>query len=134
VGRPEVIVLDTHVLIWFLIADSRLDVGLRVQMESQPEAVLVPSVCIWEATLLVEKGRLGSKRANTGKQLRQDIQSCRFSEVPLTGEIAVLSRTLQFDHEDPADRFIAATAYALDARLATSDFQLRRLKWVNLAY
>jgi PIN domain nuclease of toxin-antitoxin system len=49
------------------------------------------------------------------------------TELPLTGEIAILAGELEGLHADPADRFIAATAIAHDAMLVTADDRL--LKW-----
>ena len=51
--------------------------------------------------------------------------------IPLDTEIALLSRTLAFTHEDPADRFIAATACRLRIPLATSDARLIDLPWLK---
>jgi len=127
------IVLDTHVFLWFILSDPRLDSSMRVQLEADPGAVFVPSVCLWESMLLVERGRLGVEVRDAGVRFMRQIADCGFVEAPLTAEIAVLSRTLEFQHEDPADRFIAATAYALGAKLATSDTRLRKLPWIELA-
>jgi PIN domain nuclease of toxin-antitoxin system len=49
------------------------------------------------------------------------------TELPLTGEIAILAGELEGLHADPADRFIAATAIAHDATLMTADNRL--LQW-----
>ena len=83
--------------------------------------------------MLVQKGRLQIEGANPGDTFREYIRVSGFREAPLTTEIAVLSRTLKFEHDDPADRFIAATAHALGARLATYDSRLRKLSWLQLA-
>jgi PIN domain nuclease of toxin-antitoxin system len=48
-------------------------------------------------------------------------------EIPLTGEIAIIAVGLEALHNDPADRFIAATAIAYDASLMTADERL--LTW-----
>jgi len=47
-----------------------------------------------------------------------------FREAPLTQDIALATRQLQFTHQDPADRFLAATAKVLDLTLVTADPQL----------
>ncbi|MDQ2986113.1 MAG: type II toxin-antitoxin system VapC family toxin [Armatimonadota bacterium] len=127
-------VLDTHVLIWHLLDDSKLDSSLRKTIVHEPETILVPTIAIWETLLLAQKGRIEIVAENPGAAIRIWVRASRFQEVPLTGEIALLSRTLQFDHDDPADRFIAATAHSLGAKLATSDERLRGLNWVDLAY
>lgn len=128
------IVLDTHVLIWHLLDDPSLDPSLRAVIVSEPSSIRVPTICIWEALLLAKRGRIDFAASDPGTALRKWIRLSGFREAALTGEIAVLSQTLEFAHADPADRFIAATAYALGARLATSDERLRALPWVDLAY
>jgi PIN domain nuclease of toxin-antitoxin system len=45
-------------------------------------------------------------------------------EVPLTGDIAIEAVQLNALHNDPADRFIAATAIVHDATLITADERL----------
>jgi PIN domain nuclease of toxin-antitoxin system len=45
-------------------------------------------------------------------------------EAPLTHEIAVAARRLSWSHEDPADRFLAATAPLLRLTLVTADVAL----------
>ena len=51
-------------------------------------------------------------------------------EAPLTREVASASRSLDLPHEDPADRFIAATAMVYDLTLVTADERL----WASKRY
>jgi len=44
-----------------------------------------------------------------------------FREAPLTHEIALAALKLPLPHQDPADRFLAATAQVLDLMLVTAD-------------
>jgi PIN domain nuclease of toxin-antitoxin system len=45
-------------------------------------------------------------------------------EAALTHDIAVASRRLTLSHDDPADRFLAATAQVLGLTLVTADARL----------
>jgi len=45
-------------------------------------------------------------------------------EAPLTWEIAFLAPQLTLQHQDPADRFLAATAKVFDLVLVTADARL----------
>ncbi len=126
------IVLDTHMFLWYVAGDERLTATVKKALEDNPGEVWVPTICLWEALILAERGRIEIKDENPGAALRRWIQQAGFQEAPLTGEIALLSRTLAFEHSDPADRFIAATAHALGARLATADDRLRKLDWIAL--
>lgn len=131
-GSVKVIVVDTHVFLWYVQDDPRLMPDIKDQLELDPSKVFVPSICIWEALLLAERGRIGNGLMEFSVALRKALQVSGFSEAPLTAEIAEQSRLLTFAHSDPADRFIAATAHVLKAQLATQDNLLRRLPWVNL--
>jgi len=128
------IILDTHVFLWYVLDDPQLPKPIRDRLKRKPEDAFVPSVCIWEAMLLAEKKRISLGSGRPERHLKKYLQGSGFNEAPLTFEIAALSRTLAFEHEDPADRFIAATAHAMNALLATSDRNLRNLSWVRLAY
>ena len=52
------------------------------------------------------------------------VQAVPRREAALTHDIAVMSRQLQLPHQDPADRFLAATAAVLGLTLVTSDERL----------
>ena len=127
-------VVDTHAFIWYCLGDSRLPSEVRAQIESAPDRVWVPTVCLWEAEMLVAKGRVELTHMDPGRYLLRVLRSAGFLEAPLTSEIAILSRQLPFRHEDPADRFIGATAVALAEPLATSDKDLRGLDFLTYAY
>ena len=133
-GRSQMIVLDTHVFLWYALDDPSLPKAFKARLAGEPKSVLVPSISIWEATLLAERGRIQIQSSRPGTAVRRFLRQSKFMEAPLTSEIAVLSRELVFEHEDPADRFIAATAHSLGASLATHDERLRRLPWIRLAY
>ncbi|MEQ1821349.1 MAG: PIN domain-containing protein [Fimbriimonadaceae bacterium] len=51
--------------------------------------------------------------------------------IPIDSDIAIQARTFDFSHEDPADRFIAATAFHPNCPLVTVDERLTSLSWLN---
>lgn len=115
------LLLDTHIWLWSLREPSRL--GSRVLRELQDSAneFWISPISIWEAFILRRKGRiaiqgdLGAWVADATNRLR---------EAPLTREVVVASEQLPLGHQDPADRFLAATAYVLDLTLVTADAHL----------
>jgi PIN domain nuclease of toxin-antitoxin system len=129
VGSDEVILLDTHTAIWFVTANAALgrqSEALAKQALAE-DSLAVSAISFWEIALLTAKGRLNS--AETPGEQRSRILSGGIVELPLTGDIALISVHLQNLHGDPADRFIAATAIAHDAILMTADKRL--LNWRN---
>lgn len=62
---------------------------------------------------------------------RQWLSVNRIRVVPIDSEIALKSRILPFGHDDPADRFIGATAFCLQCPLATVDTKLAGLPFLT---
>ncbi|MGL4503231.1 MAG: hypothetical protein ACRCU2_29485 [Planktothrix sp.] len=46
--------------------------------------------------------------------------------------VAILSRKIPLPHQNPADRFIAATAIYYELNLATVDAQLKGYLWLQI--
>ncbi len=78
-------------------------------------------ISTWEALTLHFKGRIAIYGDLT-EWVAQATASLR--EAPLTHEIALVARELQIPQQDPADRFLAATAKVLDLTLVTADARL----------
>jgi PIN domain nuclease of toxin-antitoxin system len=122
-----VILLDTHVALWLITERNSLGKQCRrITRQATTDAQLaVSAVSFWEIALLIAKRRL--RLADSAGEMRRQILAAGASELPLTGEIAILAAELDGLHSDPADRFIAATAIAHDATLITADERL--LNW-----
>lgn len=123
-------VLDTHVWLWYLEANSNLRPDLKAAILSSSQDCLVSPISVWEVLLLHEKGRY-SLGPSPEQRVRDMLNVPGIAVAEFSTEIAVLSRSLQFSHEDPADRFIAATAKAYGLPLATDDANLKTLKWLK---
>jgi PIN domain nuclease of toxin-antitoxin system len=126
VERAQVILLDTHVAVWFVTNTKFGKRTMTIVDAAQAEARLaVSAISFWEIALLVARRRLRAIRSVA--EQRTKILTAGMIELPLTGEIAVLAGELESLHGDPADRFIAATAIVHDATLVTADEKL--LRW-----
>lgn len=117
------LLLDTHIWIWSVVEPERLSPRVRNALESSENEIWLSPISIWEFLLLVEKGRL-----TPGMPARQWIAETMTRlptrEAPLTHDIARESRVLDLPREDPADRFLAATAKVLELTLVTADGRL----------
>lgn len=119
------LLLDTHIWVWSLSAPERLSRRVaRLLADTKNELWLSP-ISVWEVLVLNERKRV-TLRPTANEWIARATE--RLREAPLTTEIAVRSRTIELSHQDPADRFIAATADVLDLRLVTSDERLQTLK------
>ena len=121
------IVLDTHVLVWF--ADEPRRVGRHAKAlvnRAQQRADLgVAAVSFWELAMLAEKRRVAM--TVSPRVLRQRVLAEGIHEIVLDGGIGIVAGELTGLHGDPADRMIVATAMALEATLVTADESL--LEW-----
>jgi len=119
-----VIVIDTHILVWWVNGDSALSNKARKTMTStlkKGEEIVVSSISAWEIAMLIEKGRLVlSMELESWLDQIAHIDGVLF--YPVDNEIGVKSTALPGSfHEDPADRMIVATARKLAAPLVTAD-------------
>ena len=124
------LLLDTHIWIWYALGNPQLpDTLKRAIAESSTELWLSP-ISIWEAMLLAEKQRIELK-PDPADWIAASIKAIGLKEASLNGQIALLSRQIQLEHQDPADRFIAATAVHYKLTLATVDSRLVAAEWLQ---
>jgi PIN domain nuclease of toxin-antitoxin system len=126
-----VIVLDTHVWVWWVHGETRLGTQPRELLDVRSaDGIGVSIISCWEVSKLVAYGRLklpqdvsewlGVALAYPGVQL-----------LHLTPAIVVESTRLpQPFHKDPADQLIVATARIHACQLATADEKL--LKYAHV--
>ena len=117
------LLLDTHIWLWALLEPERLTAEVRAALESPENELWLSPISVWEALLLAERGRL-SVPAPAAEWIREMVSAMPRREAPVTHEVAILSRELTLVHQDPADRFLAATARAFDLTLVTADERL----------
>ena len=122
------LLLDTHIWIWGIRNDARLSVETRQSILDPNNERWLSPISIWEALRLEAKGRI--LPIGTGADWLQ-VATAGLHEAPVTHEIAARAARLDWDHRDPADRFLAATAAVYDLTLVTADRELLALKSIS---
>jgi len=127
--RRELLLLDTHVLVWLMFGDVKLgqQVTAAIREAARENRLLLSAITPWEIALLVSKKRINLYR-DLMEWIREALAMPGLQLVPLEPEIAVASTRLPFEmHPDPADRILVATARHLGATLVTADQSLLAL-------
>ena len=117
------LLLDTHIWLWALLDPDRLTVPVRAALQSGEHELWLSPISVWEATLLAERGRV-RVASDAHTWVRQLLDAMPRREATITNEIAIMSRQLTLSHQDPADRFLAATARVMGLTLVTADERL----------
>ncbi len=117
------VVLDTSALLFWLFAPERLSANAATAIAAATQ-IVVSSISIWEIGIKVQRGKLEiplSPELLVAKL--NETQGVRIE--PVTDKTWLQNLALTWDHKDPADRTIVATAVLLNCPLVTSDFEIR---------
>jgi PIN domain nuclease of toxin-antitoxin system len=121
-----VTLLDTHVIIWLLIAPEKLSRGAReavLHARKVGDKIAYSPVSIYEIAKAVRRGRI---EVFSGTEDFVAALEGRLEVAPLSSEIAICAGQLgESFHGDPIDRMIAATAIVNGCTLITRDQKIR---------
>lgn len=115
------LLLDTHIWLWSLQDPAQLGKRVLHELRNPQNELWLSPISTWEVLTLNAKGRIQLPPDLT-KWVAQATAPLR--EAPLTHEIALAARLVPLAHNDPADRFLAATAQLLGLTLVTADAKL----------
>lgn len=121
------LLLDTHIWLWSLLEPERLVPQVRAALQSPGNELWLSPISIWEALILVERGRL-AVNADAITWVEDMVRALPRREAAVTHEVAIESRRVNLPHQDPADRFLAATAAVYQLTLVTADERLLHSK------
>src|ERR1700720_1434550 len=96
------VLLDTHVLLWWLQGGSKLSPTARTVMQS-PGQVLVSAASAWEIAIKYKAGKLDAPSALVAR-FQSVIEAEKFVELPISVRHALEAGLLKGSHKDPFDR------------------------------
>ena len=121
------IVLDTHVWLWWLHDPCKLspDADKLIQQEQVSGALVISAISVWEVAVKVQSGKLAIPMdINRWYELARSYPSTVIE--PLSPLDAIASTQLPGNfHKDPADRIIVSLARRLTVPLLTCDRKIR---------
>jgi PIN domain nuclease of toxin-antitoxin system len=121
------LLLDTHIILWSAAEPEKLSQNITEDLKNHSNELWFSPISVWEILLLAEKGRI-SIGADIEKSVREIFRKIPLNEATLNHEVAIQSRLVRLPHEDPADRFLAATAIVYDFILVTADSRILSAK------
>lgn len=121
--------LDTHAVLWIAESSPRLSPKVRaLANKSDAEDFGVAAITLLE---IARKACTGEIDLSPDAPTWLDDLAHRFRILPLTPKIAWRSVQLDWEHKDPADRLICATAQEHRLTLVTHDKEI--IRWGGVA-
>ena len=114
------LLLDTHILIWWLTDDKHLSKRARAAV-ADAARVHVSPVSAWEIEMKKARGRLTAPN-----NLEATIRAHGMQPLPITIAHGIAAGQLPLLHRDPFDRMLIAQASIESLTLMTADEQIRK--------
>lgn len=117
------LLLDTHIWLWIHREPNRLTQETSAIITSGEAEFWLSPVSIWELVVLIEKRRV-TLHEPLNSWIAKSRQELSLQEATLSWKVAQELPLTMLSHNDPADRFLVATARAYGLTLVTADERL----------
>jgi PIN domain nuclease of toxin-antitoxin system len=114
------LLLDTHVLLWWVTGDRKLSKALRATIASTDNAIAVSAATFWELAIKQQLGRVDVDLT----RLQAAVAADGFDELPVEIAHTLRLQALPDLHRDPFDRLLIAQSIETASRLVTRDEQI----------
>ena len=121
------LLLDTHVVLWWLSDDPTLAVEIKDRLDHEPDVYISPAT-IWEIAIKQSIGKL-DKPADLPERVRDS----GFRQLNITAEHGIVAGRLPLIHRDPFDRMLIAQARVEHLTLVTRDAEIPKYDVETLA-
>lgn len=115
------LLLDTHVLLWWLDDPSRVSEAARDRISDSENEVLVSAVSCWEIAIKRGLGKLSAPH-----DIEYVIAQCGFAELAVSIAHSMETELLPLHHRDPFDRMLIAQAVCESATLVSYNRMFER--------
>ena len=113
------ILIDTHILIWFLEGNESLAKSRQELLSEIGNDVFVSIGSLWEIAIKLSLGKLRTK--NSLNEIIIQIESENIKILPISPEHVSHVESLPFHHRDPFDRILISQAQVDGLSVMSSD-------------
>jgi PIN domain nuclease of toxin-antitoxin system len=110
------LLLDTHILLWWLDDHPALSGALKSQIASRKNLVFLSAAVVWEIRIKEAIGKL-----DIPPDFQTILDRQHFEKLPIKVEHAHALKDLAPHHRDPFDRMLIAQAVTEGLTIATHD-------------
>ncbi|MBI4513940.1 MAG: type II toxin-antitoxin system VapC family toxin [Gemmatimonadetes bacterium] len=121
------VLLDTHVLLWWLLDDPRLSARAREVIRRAENEVLVSAASGWEIATKQRLGKLGVAGFDPAV-LPAILREGRIDVLPIALEHALEAGLLRGPHRDPFDRMLIGQSLREGLPVVTQDPVFRKYR------
>lgn len=111
------VLLDTHVLLWWLTDDPALGEKAKAQIAEPDNSVLVSAASLWEIAVKQGLGKIDADIA----EIEKEVANQGLERLGIEAGHLIELVSLPSHHRDPFDRMLVAQARAEDLHLMTAD-------------
>jgi PIN domain nuclease of toxin-antitoxin system len=115
------LLLDTHALLWFQAGDRRLSPTARKRME-EADVLVISAASVWEIAIKASRGRL----TLPVDAYVSELTGHGYRTLPVSAAHAAAVERLEWHHDDPFDRLLAAQALVERLAIVSRDRILRK--------
>ncbi len=113
--------LDTHVLLWWLMDDALLSKKVRDVIGDSRNRIFVSAASAWEISI-----KKSLKKLDAPNDLEDAIAQNGFEALPIAFAHARVVGALPRHHDDPFDRMLIAQAKVENLSIITHDMQMQK--------
>jgi PIN domain nuclease of toxin-antitoxin system len=114
------ILLDTHIFIWLIDEDNRLDSLGREEIKNPQNQIFLSVASVWECVIKYQIGKLNFPQS-PDIYLPQKRKEYLIKSLPINEESLSHLRQLPLLHKDPFDRLLISQSLQDDLTIMTED-------------
>lgn len=114
------LLLDTHIMLWYIAADAKLPDAMKTAIETEKDTVSLSVASSWEVLIKHQLGKLPLP-ASPIAFLKEQCDKHRIQWIDIELDAMEKLATLPMLHRDPFDRIIMAQSMQYHCQLMTVD-------------